>query len=411
MYYKTDNLNYDEKKFVSKLSDLLNWARQNNRQDILDEANKYGTINKLTNLRNAFYTLNQMKKAENKSKINSVTPTPKMEETKPTPEAQSEPQAQAQPSADPTSFDPLLGANPMQRDYTSGMPNNAGTGAPVGAIPEPNFQGQAGGGFGQVPPNQPDQRFANTQDMPQGEKNKSSLELAKMLVDAYSSNVPKLFSWMAKIKDSKVQALARTGDLEPNLILRPNNITVGQYIEQSNAEIDKAFEVTPEWKAEITPVLHRVLEKRNWGVTDEQILGYYIGSHLIQCGVVAAQVMKNNNAFLQQMVQMTQSFRESGNLPQQPMGGNDTPPPPPPVAPTPPPPPTDIIEPEVEEIPNDMSVEVVPVVGMDSDPLAARFDMPRNRRQANNVPPAEEMMDMPNAGHITSKIQPMNPNA
>lgn len=414
MYYKTENLNYDEKKYVSKMSDLLHWARQNGRQDIVDEANSYGTINKMTNLRNAYYKLSQMKKAQNNVKTsNIVQPTQPMQENIPTQQPQPTPQPQ-QSSVDPTSFDPLLGANPKQRDYTSGLPDNNVGGGSMGNIPEPNFQGQASGGFGQVPPNQQDQRFANTQDMPQGEKNKSSEELAKMLVDAYSSNVPKLFSYMAKIKDKKLQTMARNGEIELNLTLRPNNITIGEYIEQSNSELDKAFEVTPEWKAEITPVLHRVLLKRNFGVTDEQILAYYIGSHLIQCGVVAAQVMANNNKFLAEMAAMTQAYRQSGNLPQQPpMGGNDTPPPPPP-APMPPPPPVEpeILEPIVEEVPNNYDMEVVPIIGMDADPIAPpRFETPRkNRMQPSNIPPVDEMEDMPNAGHITPNIQPFSPN-
>lgn len=410
MYSKTENLNYDERKLVSKISDLLNWARQNNRQDIVNEANSYGTINKMTNLRKAYYKLSQMKKAENTVNSNTITSTPTMEDNQPTP------QPTPQPSADPTSFDPLLGANPMQRDYTSGMPNMGATGAPVGAIPEPNFQGQPNAGFGQVPPNQQDQRFANTQDMPQGEKNKSSEELAKMLVDAYAGNVPKAFAYMAKIKDSKLQALVREGAIEPNLVLRPDNITIGEYIEQSNSEIDKAFAVTPEWKAEITPVLHRVLQKRNWGVTDEQILMYYVGSHLVQCGVIAMQVMNNNKKFLQQMADMTAAFRRSGNLPTEPIAGEDTPPPPPP-APMPPPPPMptepEVLEPEVEEVmPPEFEVDLMPVTGVDSDPIApVRYQASaRGRKQANNQPPMDEMEDMPNASHITTNIKPMNPN-
>lgn len=406
MYYKDTDLNYDERKLVSKMSDLLNWARQNNRQDIIDEANNYGTINKVTNLRKALAKLSQMKNTEN-TKFSNNTAT--MQDNTPNPQ----PQATPPPSVDNTSFDPLLGANPMQRDYTSGMPNNNMAGGAMGNIPEPNFQGQPSAGFGQVPPNQPDQRFANTQDMPPNEKNKSSEELAKMLVDAYASNVPKVFSYMAKIKDSKLQKMAREGEIELNLVLRPDNITIGEYVEKSNSELDNAFSVTPEWKAEITPVLHRVLAKRNWGVTDEQLLGYYIGSHLIQCGVVAAQVMANNNRFLAEMANMTQMYRRSGNLPQDPIGGTDTPPPPP-SAPTPPPPPPvepEILTPEVEEVFEAPQMEIVPVIGVDADPLApARYQTPRKgRNQPANTPPPDEMEDMPNAGHFTSNITPMNP--
>lgn len=416
MYFKSDDLNYDERKLVGKISDILNWARQNNRQDIVDEVNSNGTINNLTNLRKTYYKLSQMKKSENNIQTNISKPV--MQENQPPVSEQPVPQPQ-QPSVDPTSFDPLLGANPKQRDYTSGMPNNAAGGVSMGNIPEPNFQGQPTGGFGQLPPNQKDQRFSDTQDLPPNEKNKSSEELAKMLVDAYATNAPRLFSYMAKIKDSKVEELSRNGDIELNLVLRPNNITVGEYIDQSNKELDRAFDVTPEWKSEITPVLNRVLQKRNWGVTDEQMLAYYVGSHLIQCGVIAAQVMANNNKFLQDMANMTQAYRQSGNLPKDPIGGNNmgTPPPSAPVPPPPPPAPMNPIEPEilepiVEEIPNEVQFSIVPVTGMDSDPIApARYSTTRNgRTQPNNAPPVDEMEEMPNASHITTNITPLNPN-
>ena len=50
MYYKTDDLNYDEKKFSNKINEILRWAKDSGRNDIVEKAQSFGTINKLTNL-------------------------------------------------------------------------------------------------------------------------------------------------------------------------------------------------------------------------------------------------------------------------------------------------------------------------------------------------------------------------
>lgn len=416
MFYKNDDLNYEEKKLVNKMNDLLNWAKNNNRQDIVEEADKYGVINNKTNLKKAFSRLAQMKNQEKPVFSNTTQNIPTMQENNsPTPNAnnQSEVVNNNPPPSDPSSFDPLLGANPKQRDYTSGLPQGNAGGSPGGNIPEPDFVGKGTSGFGQVPPNQPDNRFTDTKDLPPNEKARSSEQLAEVIVDAYGNYVPVAFTTMAKIKPSKVQELSLNGDIDLNMMVNgpEQSMTVGEYIEQSNAEIAKAFEVSAEWKQEVKPLLTRILAKRNWGMTDEQMLMYYVGSHLVQCTVVAIQINMSNKSFLQTLVNQTQAYRASGQMPPMPPSGNTPPPPPPPSAPTPPPPPTEpVIEVvEAEEIPNVDDGGLVEVTGMSVDPLSpARFSIPRNNRPSN-MPPQDEMEDMPTASQMTPDNAGFNP--
>ena len=210
MYFKTEDLNYDERKFVAKISDIARWAKENGRNDIISELDRAGTIQNLSTLRNTFYRVNKMKRAENEG-ISQEKPIKPMEENKsPEPiqnEQQPTPSAPAA-SVDPTTFDPLLGGTPKQRDYTSGLPNNNAQG-PTGSIPEPNFQATAGSSFGQIPPNQQDNRFKEQQDLPPSQKAQASRDLAKFLVNAYSDNIPTLFSMLVKVPEDKLNRMSR----------------------------------------------------------------------------------------------------------------------------------------------------------------------------------------------------------
>lgn len=410
MYHKTEDLNYDEKKYSRKISDILNWAKKSGRSDILAEADRIGTVTNMTNLKKAYGKLNQMKKTEKTVFSDNNNSAPMSEQPTPSPAATPAPEnkpPQSPQMTDSTFHDPLLGANPKQRDYTAGLPSG-NISSPAGAIPEPDFKGGATS-FGSVPPNQPDNRFQSTQELPPNEKAKSSEELAKMLVDAYSTNVPAIFAYFSKVSEGKLSEMAARGEIDLNVVLNMGNqsISVGDYFKELNHQADQAFAVSEDWKAEILPYVIRILQKKAWGVTDEQVVMYMVGSHLVQCGIMTYQMKQNNNKLMEYLVENTRALRESGNLPPTPPPAAGQTPPPPPPAPTPPPPPQ---EPPIETVVAEEFHYEPPSItedltGTDAGEIAPlRFDTPRGGRARNNVPPESETESMPLASHITTGL-------
>ena len=103
---------------------------------------------------------------------------------------------------------------------------------------------------------------------------------------------------MAKVPNNRIEELAASGELELNMMLdvEPHPMSVGDYFKALERQTGEAFAVSEEWKAEILPYVERILAKKNWGITDEQVIMYMVGSHLVQCGVIALGMRKNNNS-------------------------------------------------------------------------------------------------------------------
>lgn len=413
MYFKTEDLNYDERKFIGKISDIVRWAKQNNRNDVLNEIENAGTIQNLSTLRNTYYKLNSMKRSENGGISNNKSAL-KMEENQAQQPTQNEtaPAASTPPpssSVDPTSFDPLLGGTPKQRDYTSGLPNNNAA-APQGSIPEPNFQAKAGGSFGQLPPNEPDNRFKEQQDLPPNQKAQASRDLAKFLVSAYADNIPTLFSMLVKVPEDKLTRMYNTGEIDPNLVINapPLQVTVAEYFKIFNSQADDAFVVTDEWKMEILPHVEKVMMENNWGITSKQVIMFMLGQNMIQNGLSAMKLRSDLKNMMEFLKETTAEMRRNGIIspPPPPPTMTDTssdnppsapsgPPPAPPIPPSEP-----IIETvEAEIVPNEdfRGIEVVENIEKRNYDTPTRFV-----KDGRNKPPAEEAEDMPTATHITS---------
>lgn len=417
MYYKTEGLNYDEKKLNKRFSELIHWAKENNRQDIVEESNKLGTIKNQTSLKKEFYRLYRMKGETNISTPKIETKMVEPSETSSSSSTETPIEPSVRPIDSNQEFDPLLSANPKQRDYTSGMPTDSTNQAPMGSIPEPNFvpKSPLGGGIGSIPPNETDKRFESTNDLPPNEKSKSTEQLVEILVGTFSTYAPKAFTHFAQISKKKVEVLVASGQLDLNIVLEnkeQGRMPLGDYINRANAEIEQAFVVTEEWKEEVKPVLKRVLEKKNWGVTDEQTLMFMVGMYALSGIVTTISIKNSNDAFLQGMVNQTNTLRESGALPRQPMpppppsnnaSSNPTPPPPPP---SPSPSPSDILTPEVEIVPNEP--QGVAVYQNVEDEFS-RQENSRTARGMNRVP-VEEMEDMPTANSIANDNDGFQPN-
>lgn len=434
MYYKSENLNRDERIYNAKIKELVSWAELNGRQDISSKYQSYGEIRTMTGLKNAYYELLKLKKGEkNISSSNTANSSSKqtpMTETNTPPSAGENKEAASQPTPTPSptnnsngvDFDPLLSANPKQRDYTSGLGGNDAASAPQASIPEPDFKAEASGGLGSIPQGEKDNRFS---DLPPNEKQKGSKELAKVLVFTYATQTPNLWKWIAH-PTKEIDNAVKSGllDLNVSIDTRQGAMPIGQYFEGVKEQTGQAFVVSQEWQDEILPYVERELMKRNMAISDLQVIGFMVAQNVLQSAIAAYGIRNEFKDLIQKMIENISYMRNSGQMPNTPpppassSPSSETPPPPTPPSPSSPTP----KDPEVEyseNIPNATSnptnapievfhAEVVhndPNQGMEMDGVQ-EIEPHRNFGGIRTTPPADEMEDSPTAGQSLNQQNP-----
>ena len=117
---------------------------------------------------------------------------------------------------------------------------------------------------------------------------------------------------LAKIKESKVDKLAKDGLIDMNLRVPVDaytSVSIPQIVQGFNSEIQDTFEVTDEFKDSVRPAMTRVFIKRGWGVTDEQQLMLAFGMDLAQKGAILFKLKKEGDMQLKRFVEMTNISR------------------------------------------------------------------------------------------------------
>jgi len=195
-----------------------------------------------------------------------------------------------------------------------------------GEIPEPDFtpppmnMREPEGGREEAPPKQTQQRQQREvkpkpepfneefDNMTKRESGKSAKQMATMILQGYEwAHVP--VNQMVQIKKSKVNKLVTEGKL--NLKIRVpydnngNTVSVGEFIDEFNDQNSNLISVDPEWKAEVHPVLTRVLEKRGVGATDEQMLMFLFGKDIATKGLQISAALGMQKEMLNTWVTMT----------------------------------------------------------------------------------------------------------
>lgn len=441
--------NYEDKQYIRKIENILADARKNNRTDLIERIEKQGTILNSSGLKKFYYDLAQVhkgkvrvlnRKPKTQKEISQPSPAPiAMPEKTTSPAPTIPPVTAPEPPLPPSEFfDPLTSNAPKERGYTSGMPAGGGGAPPVdpgGTIPEPSYSAPSGG-LGSVPPNTPDNRFSQTKDLPQAEKNKSARDLAKIAVDLYSEKVPQIFTWLTKIKESNIREWAMNGEVDLNLkvnLPHPQNpativkYTVAEYFQVLNVQSETAFETSEEFKAEILPHVEKILQKRDWGVTDEQVVLFMVANDLFSKGMMAMSIKGQISDLVDQLKETTSYMRKNGTLPNEaapssPSASSPNAPEPPPSPPEPPSSPAPDgsperpLEPEVEEVSdegdtiqsesftrangehltNQGAGSGISIVETPVQSVADEFSRSGNlRKEIRNTPPPDAAQDMP----------------
>jgi hypothetical protein len=154
------------------------------------------------------------------------------------------------------------------------------------------------------------------QNLPPKQQEEAAKGLVEQALNLYSLGCKGL-GWMAKIKESKVDNLAKEGaiDMSIKVPIDPYTaVTIPQVVEGFNSEINDAFEVTEEFKEEVRPIMTRVFIKRGWGMTDEQQLMFAFGMDIAQKGAIMFQLKKQGDMQIERFIEMTQIANSKRNV-------------------------------------------------------------------------------------------------
>lgn len=136
---------------------------------------------------------------------------------------------------------------------------------------------------------------------------KEQKQASKAMVDAILDGYAGLKKWsnsLIKLNPAKIQKGIADGEINPNLAIPVgggNTVPLMQYVEMYNTEVADTIGMSDEFKEKVSPVLLRVLMKRNIGMTDEQLLGYYVVSDLAVTGMQIFALRNQNNALINQI--------------------------------------------------------------------------------------------------------------
>ena len=148
-------------------------------------------------------------------------------------------------------------------------------------------------------------------ELPDKQKEEAAKGLVEQALNIYTLGC-KGMGYLAKIKESKVDKLARDGSIDMNLRVPVDaytSVSIPQIVQGFNAEIQDTFEVTEEFKESVRPAMTRVFIKRGWGVTDEQQLLLAFGMDLAQKGAILVKLKKEGDMQIKRFVEMTNISR------------------------------------------------------------------------------------------------------
>jgi len=166
------------------------------------------------------------------------------------------------------------------------------------------------------------------------DKDMASAQAAQLIMGGYKM-AHELANKALRVPEKKLMKLVNDGEINLNIMIDYDygkKMRAGDFFKDYNNQIDGVLTVSPEFEAEVTPVLERVLSKRGIGMTDEQFLIYLFGKDIASKAMIFFQLKAQMNFMIESMKQATAN---------QVYGQQQQAPPPPPPAPSQPQPEAD----------------------------------------------------------------------
>ena len=138
----------------------------------------------------------------------------------------------------------------------------------------------------------------NLQDLSPAQKRKSAEKTADAMLGLYCKFVPAPFKQWASFKERKINELSLKKEIDLEMEL-DGELTIKDYIDNHNKQVEAIFEVTEEQKNEIREPLIDVLLEQELALTPTQRLLMAVGGHLTTLGISAFQLAQNNKMALE----------------------------------------------------------------------------------------------------------------
>jgi hypothetical protein len=138
----------------------------------------------------------------------------------------------------------------------------------------------------------------NLQDLTPAQKRKSAEKTAEALLNMYCQFAPLPFKKWASISDGKVQKLVFEKRIDLSMQLE-NNITVKDYIDGTNEQVEEVFTISEETREEIKEPLVDVLLEQDLALTPTQRLLLAVGGNMVTMAFSAFQLSQNNKQALE----------------------------------------------------------------------------------------------------------------
>lgn len=152
----------------------------------------------------------------------------------------------------------------------------------------------------------------NLEDLSPAQKRKAAEKTADAILQMYASFAPMPFKKWASFSEFKIQKLAFQGDIDLNMQVE-NGVTVQDYIDGTNQQVDEIFTVPEETKQEIKDPLIDVLLEQEIALTPTQRLMLAVGSHVVTMGFQAYQLSQNNKMALEQFKKFHENNQKINN--------------------------------------------------------------------------------------------------
>lgn len=151
------------------------------------------------------------------------------------------------------------------------------------------------------------------------EKRQAASAMVEAVLDGYTQ-LSLFANKLVQISPKTLDAKINKGEISPNLLVPVNNqqLPVRDFINVYNKEIGEVLTVDEEFKEKVRPVMKRVFMKRNIGMTDEQLLGYYFGVDIITKGATVISIRNQNAQLLKSFAELSQSpYAQTQEAPKQ----------------------------------------------------------------------------------------------
>lgn len=155
----------------------------------------------------------------------------------------------------------------------------------------------------------------NLQDLSPAQKRKSAEKTADAMLGLYCKFVPAPFKQWASFKERKINELSLKKEIDLEMEL-DGEITIKDYIDNTNKQVEAIFEVSEEQKNEIREPLIDVLLEQELALTPTQRLLLAVGGHITTLGISAFQLAQNNKMALETFKQF-QSDKITSSQPYQ----------------------------------------------------------------------------------------------